>query len=54
MYATKPQNLQALKDAIITEIQSLPVKSCQSACQSVAERLQLCKDLDGKHIEQFL
>lgn len=54
VYATKPQNLQELKDAIITEIQSLPVKSCQSACQSISERLQLCKDLDGKHIEQFL
>ena len=54
VYATKPQDLQALKDAIRTEIRSLPVKVCQSACHSVSKRLQLCKDLDGKHIEQFL
>ncbi len=50
----KTQNLKALKDAIITEIQSLLVKFCRRACQSVPERLQLCKDLEGEHIEQFL
>ncbi len=54
VYATKPQNLQTLKDAIITEMQSLPVELCRSACQSVPERLRLCRDLEGKHIEQFL
>ncbi len=54
VYATKPQNLQALKDAIITQMRSLPQKFCQNAYQSVRERLQLCKDLDGEHIEQFL
>ena len=54
VYATKLQNLQALEDAIITQMRSSPQKFCQSACQSVRERLHLCKDLDGKHIEQFL
>ncbi|CAF3839089.1 unnamed protein product [Rotaria sp. Silwood1] len=54
VYATKPRDLQALKDAIITETQSLPVEFCRRACESVRERLQLCKDLDDKHIEQFL
>jgi hypothetical protein len=54
VYAKKPQNLQALKDAIVTEIQSLPVKSCRKACQSVPDRLQLCKDVEGEHIEQYL
>ena len=54
VYATKPRDLQALKDAIITETESLPVEFCRRACESVRERLQLCKDLDGKHIEQFL
>jgi hypothetical protein len=54
VYATKAQNLQTLKDAIITEMQTLSVKLCRSACQSVPERLRLCKDLEGKHIEQFL
>ncbi len=54
VYATKPQNLQALKDAIITQMRNLPQKVCQNACQSVRERLQLCKDLVGEHIEQFL
>lgn len=54
VYATKSRNLQALKDAIITEIQSLSIESCRRVCQSVPERLQLCKDLEGGHIEQFL
>jgi hypothetical protein len=54
VYATKSQNLQALKDAITTEIQSLPEELCRRACQSVPERLQLCKDLEGEHIEQYL
>ncbi len=54
VYATKPQNLQTLQDAIITEMRSLPVKICQGACHSVSKRLQLCKDLNGEHIEQFL
>ena len=54
VYATKPQNFQALKDAIITETGRLSMESCQKACQSVPERLQLCKDLEGEHIEQFL
>lgn len=54
VYARKPQNLQALKNAIIIEIQSLPVESCRKACQSVPDRLQLCKDLEDGHIEQYL
>ena len=54
VYATKPQNLQALKDAISTEMGRLPMELCQKACQAVSERLQLCKDLEGEHIEQFL
>ena len=54
VYARKPQKLQALKDTIITEMQSLPVEICKRACQSVPERLQLCQDLEGGHIEQFL
>ncbi len=54
VYARKPQNVQALKDVIVTEIQSLPVESCRKACQSVPHRLQLCKDVEGEHIEQYL
>jgi hypothetical protein len=54
VYATKLQNIQTLKDAIITEMESLPVKLCRSACQSVPERLRFFKELEGKHIEQFL
>lgn len=54
VYATKPPNLQTLEDAIITEMQNLPVQLCRTVCQSVLERVQLCKDLEGKHIEQFL
>jgi hypothetical protein len=46
VYATKPQKIQALKDAITTEMQRLPEDLCRRACQSVSERLQLCKDLD--------
>ncbi|CAF1494335.1 unnamed protein product [Adineta ricciae] len=53
VYATKPQNLQALQDAMITEIQSLPVKIYQSACHSVSKRLQPSKDFNDEHIEQF-
>jgi hypothetical protein len=54
VYATKPGTLQALKGAIVTEIESLPVELCRRACQSVPERLQLCKEVEGEHIEQFL
>ncbi len=54
VYATKPQNIQALKDAITTEMQRLPEDLCRRACQSVSERLQLCKDLEGENIEQYL
>lgn len=54
VYATKPQSLQALKDAVTTQMRSLPQRFCQSACQSVRERLQLCRDLNGEHIEQYL
>ncbi|CAF0839836.1 unnamed protein product [Rotaria sp. Silwood1] len=54
VYATKPKDLQELEDAIITEMESLPEELCRRACQSVPERLQLCKDLEGKHIEQYL
>jgi hypothetical protein len=54
VYARKPQNVQALKDVIVTEIQSLPVESCRKACQSVPHRLQLCKDVEDEHIEQYL
>ena len=54
VYETKPQNLQALKDAISTEMGRLPMELCQKACQSVPERLQLCEDLEGEHIEEFL
>ena len=35
VYARKPQNLETLKDAIIIEMQSLPVELCKKACQSV-------------------
>lgn len=54
VYATKPRTLQALKDAIVTELESLPVELCRRSCRSVRERLQLCKDVGGEHIEQFL
>lgn len=54
VYSNKPQNLQELKDAVIDQMQNLPRKFCQSACQSVRERLQLCRDLNGGHIEQYL
>ncbi|CAF3908025.1 unnamed protein product [Rotaria sordida] len=54
VYAKKPQNLQALKDAIVTEMQSLPAELCRKACQTVPYRLQLCKDKEGEHIEQYL
>jgi hypothetical protein len=54
VYATKPQNLQALEDAIITEMRKLPVELCRKACQLVPERLELCKELEGEHIEQYL
>ena len=43
-----------LKDAVIDQMQSSPRKFCQSAYQSVRERLQLCRDLNGEHIEQYL
>ena len=35
VYARKPQNLETLKDAIIIEMQSLPVELCKRASQSV-------------------
>jgi transposase len=54
VYAKKPQNLQALKDTIVTEMQSLPVELCRKAYQTVPYRLQLCKDKEGEHIEQYL
>jgi transposase len=54
VYATKPENLEELKDAIIAEARSLPVEFCRRACRSVSERLQLCKDLEGKHFEHLL
>ena len=54
VYATKPENLEELKDAIIAEIRNLPVELCQRACRSASERLQLCKDLEGKHFEHLL
>jgi hypothetical protein len=57
VYATKPGILQALKDAIVTELESLQVEFCRRACQSVPERLQLqlCKDVEGEqHTEQLL
>ncbi len=53
IYATRPVNLAALKDAIILEMQRLPEKLCQRACQSVTERLQLFKNLHNEHIENF-
>ena len=54
VYATKPRTLQELKDAIITEIRGLSIESCRRVCQSVLERLQLCKVSEGGHIKQFL
>lgn len=54
VYARKPQNFQALKDAISTEIERLPMELWQDACQAVSERLQRCKYLQGEHIEEFL
>ncbi len=53
MYATKPGTLQALKDAIVTEIESLPVELCRRACQSVPERLQLCKEVEANTLNNF-
>ncbi|CAF2800673.1 unnamed protein product [Rotaria sp. Silwood2] len=43
VYATKPQNIQALNDAITTEMQRLPEDLCRRACQSVSERLHFAK-----------
>jgi transposase len=54
VYATKHGNLEELKEAITVEIRSLPVELCQRACRSVSKRLQLCKDLEGKHFEHLL
>ncbi|CAF4296611.1 unnamed protein product, partial [Rotaria sordida] len=34
-------------------MQSLPVESCRKACQSVPDRLQICKDVEDEHIEQY-
>jgi hypothetical protein len=54
VYAKRSENLEALKDAIIAEMQRLPVELCRRTCQSVSERLQLCRDLEGEHIEHLL
>jgi hypothetical protein len=54
VYVTEHGNLEELKEAITAEIRSLPVELCQRACQSVSKRLQLCKDLEGKHFEHLL
>ena len=54
VYATKHQTLQALEHAIITEMRSVSIELCRRVCQSVPERLQLCKESEGGHIEQFL
>jgi len=54
VYARKPQNLGTLEDAIITEMQSLPVELCHRACQSVPERLELCKEVEKEHLKQDL
>ncbi len=51
-----PQNtrtLQAVKDAIVTELERLPLEFYRRACQSVPKRLHLCKDVGGEHIERF-
>jgi hypothetical protein len=39
VYIMKPPNLQTLEDAIITEMQKLPVQLCRTVCQSVLERV---------------
>ena len=54
VYATKHENLEELKEAITTEIRSLPIALCQRACRSVSKRLQLSKDLEGRHFEHLL
>ena len=54
VYATKHQTLQALENATVTEMRNLSIELCRRVCQSVSERLQLCKDSEGGHIEQFL
>ena len=54
VYNNKPTNLADLKQSIVTAFHTIDTGLCKKVCESVPERLQLCKDLDGKHIEQFL
>jgi len=51
IYGTKLQNVQELKDAMIAEIQSLSVKLFLRLCQLVSGILEVCKDLEEKHIK---
>lgn len=44
-YASKPQNRQALRNAITKEIQSLPKELCRRACQSVPERVNILSNV---------
>ena len=52
--ATKHENLEELKEVISTESRRLPLELCQRACRSVSKRLQLSKDLEGRHFEHLL
>ena len=53
VYATKPENLEQFKDAIISETQSLLLELCQRACQSVSERVQFRNDVEYKQFEHL-
>ena len=38
---------------MIKEMEGLSEELCPRVCDSVSERLQLCKDYEGEHSEQY-
>jgi hypothetical protein len=53
-YASKPRNMNQLKEVIIEEFSKLDVAYCQKTCQHVMKRMESCKLLGGAQVERPL
>jgi hypothetical protein len=53
VYNTKPETLQELRQEIQLSGTAIPEASLVVTCQSVADRCQLCHEVNGGHFEHL-
>ena len=51
VYATRPPDVEDLKQRITQAMAAIPVHLCEKVCRSVPDRLRRCVEADGGHLE---